>query len=99
MGENSFSRNTVILYAVDMLLCGASYYFLQKSIMSEHQFEGDLKDALEKSNRKGIISLVCYSAAIPLAFVNSMVSGIIFLVVSVMWLIPEKSIEKALSDR
>jgi hypothetical protein len=50
------------------------------------------------STQKGIISLVAYIAAIPLAFVHEYISFAIFILTSIMWLIPDKNIEKALKS-
>ena len=96
MGENHFATNTVVAYAVLLLLCGIAYTILQSRICRTHQFGEALRIAMERISRKGYISTALYLAAIPLAYVDTRISCGLFVTVSVMWLIPERSIEKAL---
>ena len=97
MGENHFSTNTVVTYAVILELCGVSFSILQAQITRSHHIEGPLLISVERLRRKGIISTLCYAAAIGLAFFNPMLSCALFLIVSIIWLIPERSIESALN--
>lgn len=99
MGENHFERITVTVYAVLALLCGISYTVLEKSIIIHYDDSAQLKSTLPKRKYKGIVSIVLYSSAIPIAlFVNPVISGCLFLAVSFMWLIPNKNIEVALKN-
>ena len=96
MGENHFAENTVVVYSVLLLLSGIAFYILQGRIeRNSHDIEA-LKEALSMQNRKGIVSMMIYAASIPLAFINPMISGILFFLVAVMWIIPDRNIEKAL---
>jgi uncharacterized membrane protein len=99
MGENHFSPNTVVAYAILLLLCGISYSILQRAIFNTERHGGSLKAAFMKMERKGIFSVVAYTAAIPMAFVNTIISYLLFLTVSIVWIIPDKSIEKALKQK
>jgi uncharacterized membrane protein len=94
MGENHFEPVPVILYAVLMVLCGIAYTILQKTIEVCHKNDVELKEFMQSQSRKGIISLVAYIVAIPFAYVNTIFSGIIFVFVAVMWLIPDKKSEQ-----
>jgi len=96
MGENHFAENTVAVYGVLMLLSGIAFYILHATIERNSQDIEALKAALRVQNRRGIISTAIYAVAIPLAFVNPLISGIMFFIVSVMWIIPDRNIEKAL---
>lgn len=96
MGENHFATNTVVVYGVLMLLSGIAFYILQGTIERNSQDIEALKEALSGQNRKGIISTAIYAASIPLAFVSPVISGILFFIVAVMWIIPNRNIEKAL---
>ncbi len=98
MGENHFARNTVILYAVLLLLCGISYTLLQTTIEKSNELSHELKEAFAAVKRKGIVSVICYSCSIPLAFVHTAISGCLFAAVAIMWIIPERNIAKALKD-
>lgn len=99
MGENHFSPNTVVAYAILLLLCGISYSILQRAIFNTQRPGDTLKAAFMKMERKGIFSVVAYTAAIPMAFVNTIISYLLFLTVSIVWIIPDKSIEKALRQK
>jgi uncharacterized membrane protein len=98
MGETHFEPNTVVVYAILLLLCGISFTVLQVVIQKTNQLSEELITALSGTKRKGVFSLVCYLTAIPLAFINTAISGILFLLVSIIWLVPDKKIEKALNN-
>lgn len=96
MGENHFAQNTIVVYGVLMNLCGMSYYLLMQMIMACHSDNPELTEALKAQTRKGMLSLVLYSMAIGGAFVNPVISEIIFVVVAIMWFIPDRNIERVL---
>jgi uncharacterized membrane protein len=96
MGENSFASLTVAVYAILLNICGISYTILQKSVAACHNDNQQIKLLLKRQTTKGLISIVLYTLAIPLAYFNAYISVGIFFIVSVMWLIPDKRIEKML---
>ncbi|MEY2917200.1 MAG: hypothetical protein RIS73_914 [Bacteroidota bacterium] len=96
MGENSFASLSVAVYAVLLNICGISYTILQKSVAACHNDNQQIKLLLKRQTTKGLISVVLYTLAIPLAYFNAYISVSIFFIVSVMWLIPDKRIEKML---
>ena len=98
MGENNFSQNPVIVYAVLLLLCGISYTILQFTIMKNHHFDDKMLAALRKVSQKGIVSVIAYSTSIVVAFFNPSISFFFFVAVAILWLIPDKNIEKALDS-
>jgi hypothetical protein len=57
-----------------------------------------LTEALQKQRKKGNLTLVINITAIPCAFFYPIISAILFVVISILWLIPDKNIEKALKD-
>ncbi len=98
MGENHFEKHTVATYALLACLCGISFAILQKSI-AKHYDESTLKTIDRESKWKLVWSMILYISAIPVAlYVNPLFAGFLFFVVSVMWLIPDKKIEKALEE-
>lgn len=100
MGENHFERITVALYAVLALFCGVSYTILEMTIIKNYEGSAELNATLPKRKFKALASIVFYSVSIPLAlFVNPVISCYLFLAVSVMWLIPDKNIERALDGK
>jgi uncharacterized membrane protein len=96
MGENHFAAAPVALYGLVMVMCSAAYTILALALVSRHGSGSALGRALGK-DVKGRLSLVLYASAIPLAFVNRWVSLGIYVVVAVMWLIPDRRIERILT--
>ncbi len=98
MGENHFENLPVAFYGVDLLLSGVAYTILQITIIKHNKMDEKLSMAMKKQSRKGVISLVLYSIAIPAAFFTPLISGFAFVSSAVMWLIPDRNIEKALRE-
>lgn len=96
MGENYFAPNTIALYSANLFMAGVAYFILQRFI--EKTLAPDSKQfaALKKHEWKGIISQVSYAAAVPLAYVSPYLSAIIFFLMTVLWIVPDKRIEKSL---
>ena len=97
MGENHFTTHTVAFYATLLAFCGISYTILQITIQKNHRFDEKMQIAMQKTTKKGIFSMFSYLSAIPLAFLHPIVSCAIFVIVAVVWLIPERNIEQALN--
>jgi uncharacterized membrane protein len=97
MGENHFARNTVVLYAILLLVCGLSFTILQICVERVSKNNPKLVQAFARVMQKGIFSVVCYSLSIVLAYYNTLFSAILFCIVAIRWLIPDKNIEKAIS--
>jgi uncharacterized membrane protein len=98
MGENHFENIPVAVYALNLLLCAISFFILQQVIMADIGHSNSMIDALNKQKQKGIISLMLYILAIPCALIYPVISAVLFAVVSVLWVIPDKNIEKALKE-
>jgi uncharacterized membrane protein len=98
MGENHFAAAPTALYGVVLLLCGTAYNILQRTIIARGAMRPEIAERLQQ-DRKGIASLILYSAAIPLAFVHPVIAGAIYVAVVLMWLVPDRRIEGALQDR
>ena len=98
MGENHFAPAPVALYGLVLLLAAIAYRILQQSIIASQGHESVLKKAIG-SDWKGKLSLALYAAAIPIAFVSRWISLAIYLLIALSWFIPDKRIEKALSNK
>jgi uncharacterized membrane protein len=98
MGENHFARLPVALYGAVLLMSGVAYYILAHALIAQHGNDSELAAALG-SDFKGKVSVVLYASAIPLAFVSSWISCSIYVAVAVMWLIPDRRIERMLTER
>jgi len=95
MGENHFTTWPVALYGIILLMAGAAYYILARSLISLHGKNSAIAKAIGK-DRKGIISEVFYFAGIVLAFINPWIGLSCYFVVTSIWLIPDRRIEKKL---
>ncbi len=93
MGENHFSTLPVAVFGTVLLMCGASYSLLVKTLLSKHGENSMLAKALGK-DLKGKVSLVIYLIAVPLAFVNQWISLSLYVLVAMIWFIPDRRIEK-----
>jgi uncharacterized membrane protein len=80
-----------------LLLCGAAYYVLERALVTRHGQDSALARAVG-SDAKGQVSVALYAAAVGLAFVEPKISCALYVVVAVMWLIPDRRIERALID-
>lgn len=96
MGQHNFAPWPVALYGVILLLSGVSYFILTRVLLSIHESDSALVTAIG-SDFKGKISIVIYAIAIPLAFINSLFAGALYVLVAVMWLVPDRRIEKTLN--
>ena len=95
MGENHFATWPIALYGIILMMAGIAYYILAHTLMRLHGRDSTLARALGK-DQKGIISVVIYAVAIPVAFLNSRVSLTMYAMVAAMWLIPDSRIEKTI---
>ncbi len=98
MGENHFSENTVAVYALVSDLCGIAYYILLLIIKKRNQNNPALLDVLHKQSRKGMISTIVFTAAIPVAYIYPLISGVLILAVAIVWFIPDKNIERSIKE-
>lgn len=92
MGENDFAPVPTAAYGIDLLCAAIAYYILERTIIAHEGRDSKLKAAVGKEI-KGIISVVFYVLAIPLAFLNCWISLAIFFFVAMIWLVPDKRIE------
>ncbi|MGE5355018.1 MAG: TMEM175 family protein [Deltaproteobacteria bacterium] len=98
MGENHFENIPVAVYGLNLLLSAISYFILQQVIMADAGHSNRMLDALSKQKQKGIISLFIYIISIPFALYYPIISAVLFALVSILWIIPDKNIENALKD-
>ena len=96
MGESLFAPWPVALYGVVLLGAAIAYYILTQSLLALHGRDSAIATALG-SDVKGRISLVIYLAAIPLSFVRPWIACALYVLVSIMWLVPDRRIERTLA--
>ncbi|MCB0684914.1 MAG: DUF1211 domain-containing protein [Saprospiraceae bacterium] len=93
MGENHFARTPVTLYGINLFMAGTAYIILQKQILKFHGMESSLAQAIG-NDLKGKISPILYLIAIALSQFMPIVAGLIYLLVAILWIIPDRRIEK-----
>ncbi len=97
MGENHFAKNTVAAYALLSDICGVAYYILLLVIRDYNRNNAALLEVLRKQSRKGILSCIIYTTAFGIAFINATIAGALIILVGILWLIPDRNIEKSLN--
>jgi uncharacterized membrane protein len=97
MGENHFAPVPTALYGVVLLLAAIAYLLLQHAILVQEGPDSILAAALG-NDWKGRFSPLIYGAAIGLAFLHPGIAGALYVLAAVMWLIPDRRIERALSQ-
>jgi uncharacterized membrane protein len=98
VGKNPRAPVPTAVYGFVLLMAGIAYYILQSAIIAQQGEKSLLAKAIGR-DIKGKISPICYTAAIPLAFVNPWISNGLYIFVALMWLIPDRRIERTLARR
>jgi uncharacterized membrane protein len=97
LGENFLAAAPTALYGVTLLMPAIAYYLLQKAIIHRQGSHSVLAAALGR-DIKGKVSPLLYAAAIGLAYVRPWLSIAIYAAVAVMWLVPDRRIEKVFRE-
>ena len=97
MGENHFAAVPSALYGVVMLMAAVAYFILQRAIMATHGHDSVLAGAVGR-DRKGKLSPVIYVVAIFSTMIHPWIAGALYATVAAIWLIPDRRIERALSQ-
>jgi uncharacterized membrane protein len=97
MGENQFAAGPVALYGAILLCAAIAYFILTRALLALHGRDSVLATALGR-DFKGKISVVIYAVAIPLAFVSPFCACALYVLVAIMWLVPDRRIEKTLAQ-
>ena len=93
MGENHFAEVPTGIYGVVLLFAAIAYWILQQAIICEHGLDSTLARAIGK-DWKGKASPFLYLSGIILAFVHPAIAGLIYLLVALIWLVPDRRIER-----
>lgn len=97
MGENDFAEVPTAFYGADLLLAAIAYFILQTAIIAEEGPDSRLRAAIGR-DLKGKVSPLLYLAAIPLAFVSPWIALAFYVFVALIWLVPDRRIESAVSE-
>jgi len=96
MGENHFEPVPTATYGIVMLCAAIAYYILQTTIIRAEGPHSTLAAAVGR-DLKGKVSPLLYAIAIPLAFVNERASVALFVLVALIWLVPDRRIERRIN--
>jgi len=96
MGENHFAPLPTAMYGVVLVCAAGAFQLLQRAIVVRQGRASKLRAAVGK-DRKGKLSLGLYLAAVPLAFVQVWIAYAIYVLVALIWLVPDPSIESKLN--
>src|SRR5687768_13028809 len=98
MGENHFASMPSAIYGAVMLMAAIAYYILQQLIIASQGPDSLLKKAV-RGDWKGKVSPVIYTLAIPLAFWSKWISLGLYVLVALIWLVPDRRIEHVLASQ
>jgi len=96
-GENHFAELPVAFYSFVMLMAGVAYFILSKSLIKVSGKDSLLSKAVGR-DVKGLISVIGYAVGVPLAFVFRIGTILIIIAIALLWLIPDRRIEKKINE-
>jgi uncharacterized membrane protein len=96
MGENEFAAWPVAMYGVVLLLAAVAYFVLTRALVARHGADSVLATAIGRDG-KGLFSLLLYLVGVALAFVLPAAACGVYVLVAVIWLVPDRRIEKHLA--
>ena len=98
MGENHFESIPTMFYGIVLLMAAIAYWILQLTIISAQGPNSILKKAVNK-DWKGKMSPILYAAAILFIFLSKWISIAIYILVALIWLIPDRRIERVTTNK
>jgi uncharacterized membrane protein len=97
MGENHFPPLPVALYGVVLLCAAIAYFLLTRALLARHGPDSPLAVALGR-DVKGKVSPVVYVAGIALSPVSPLGACALYVLVALIWLIPDRRIERTIAE-
>jgi len=91
VGEQRDAQLPAALYGVVLLMAGVAYVVMERQMVRENGPQSVLAEAVGR-DRKGVMSLIGYMAAIALAFVSPWLAYLVYALVAVMWIVPDRRI-------
>jgi uncharacterized membrane protein len=92
IGETELAPLPIAVYGAVLMFAGTAYYILKTAIIRVQGPHSALQVALG-SDAKGIVSVLMYAVAIPLAFYSAAIASAIYVAVACVWLVPDRRIE------
>ena len=96
MGENRFAPMPTALYGGVLLMAAIAYWILTLTIINEEGRDSLLARAVRR-DLKGKLSIVAYAVAIAVCFLNHWIAAAIYILVALLWLVPDRRIERVLT--
>ena len=96
-GENGFAALPVALYGTVLLMAGIAYFILARALSTHHGQDSKLALAIG-NDTKGIASVVIYAVAIPLSFVATWIAFALYVLVALIWFMPDRRIERVFAE-
>ena len=93
MGENHFAPTPVAVYGIGLFMSAIAYTILVRTLIATHGPDSEIAARIG-SDVKGYISLALYLSAIGLSFFNRTISMVLYFVVAMIWLIPDRRFER-----
>jgi uncharacterized membrane protein len=97
MGENHFANVPVAVYGVVLLAASIAYYILTRALIALHGKTSTLATAVGR-DFKGQLSTGIYIAAVPLSLLKWWIGFALYVLVAIMWLVPDRRIERTLTE-
>jgi uncharacterized membrane protein len=98
IGEHHFAPFPMMLYGIVLLMNAFAYFILQRLILNDHGKDSSLSKAIG-NDYKGKLSVVLYLIAVLLTKYSVEISGAIYILVALIWLIPDKRIERTFNEK
>lgn len=98
LGENRIAAGPVAMYGIMLFFAGIAYFILTKALIAHHGKESDIARFIGR-DKKGFASVLIYAVSIPIAFIWPAISCAGYVLVLIMWLLPDPRIEKSLGTR
>ena len=96
LGETHLAAVPTALYGVVLLLAAVAYFILTRALIALHGRDSTLATAVGR-DFKGKVSVAIYAVAIPLALVQAWLAAALYVLVAVLWLVPDRRVEKTLA--
>jgi uncharacterized membrane protein len=97
MGQTEFRSWPVAVYGIVLFFAGVAFFVLTRTLLSLHGRDSTLAASIG-TDRKGKISIALYAVAIPLAFWQPLAAGACYVMVAIIWLVPDRRIERKLAE-
>ncbi len=93
MGESEFAGFPLAVYVVDLMMCAAAYFLLERVLIAQHGRDSTFAKSLGRS-WKDKASVVLYLIALPMAFVSNWVALTLVVAVALLWIVPDRRFER-----